>query len=58
MARRERPVLIALFVLYLSLYSACQIFTNFQWDTLLLETGFLAIFLVGGPNRWRCRWCC
>jgi hypothetical protein len=51
MARWERPVLVVLFVLYLSLYHACQIFTNFQWDTLLLETGFLAIFLVGGANR-------
>jgi hypothetical protein len=42
--------LIGLFVLYLSLYHAGQFFTNFQWDTLLLETGFLAIFLVGGPT--------
>jgi hypothetical protein len=38
------------FILYLSLYHAGQVFTNFQWDTLLLETGFLAIFLVGGGN--------
>ncbi len=51
LARWERPVLIALFLLYLSLYHACQVFTNFQWDNLLLETGFLAIFLVGGPTR-------
>ncbi|MCU7827553.1 MAG: lipase maturation factor family protein [Candidatus Thiodiazotropha sp. (ex Myrtea sp. 'scaly one' KF741663)] len=50
-ARHERVVLIALFLLYLSLYHAGQVFTNFQWDTLLLETGFLAIFLVGGPTR-------
>ncbi|MEW8027980.1 MAG: lipase maturation factor family protein [Candidatus Thiodiazotropha sp.] len=48
--RWERPALILLFLLYLSLYHAGQIFTNFQWDTLLLETGFLAIFLVGGGN--------
>lgn len=51
LGRWERPLLIALFLLYLSLYHAAQIFTNFQWDTLLLETGFLAIFLVGGANR-------
>ncbi|MEJ2692519.1 MAG: lipase maturation factor family protein [Candidatus Thiodiazotropha sp.] len=51
LGRWERPLLIALFLLYLSLYHAGQIFTNFQWDTLLLETGFLAIFLVGGANR-------
>lgn len=41
---------IALFVLYLSLYHAGQIFLSFQWDTLLLEAGFLAIFLVSGPS--------
>jgi hypothetical protein len=49
-ARWQRGALILLFILYLSLYHAGQIFTNFQWDTLLLETGFLAIFLVGGPS--------
>jgi hypothetical protein len=49
--RWERPVLILLFMLYLSLYHAGQVFTNFQWDTLLLEAGFLAIFLVDGANR-------
>ena len=49
--RWERPLLITLFVFYLSLYHAGQVFTNFQWDTLLLESGFLAIFLPGGANR-------
>ena len=38
--------LIALFVLYLSLTIAGQAFLSFQWDILLLETGFLAIFLA------------
>lgn len=42
----QRLALIAAFVLYLSLYHACQIFLNFQWDGLLLEAGFLAIFLT------------
>jgi hypothetical protein len=46
----QRIALILLFTLYLSLFHAGQIFTNFQWDTLLLEAGFLAIFLVGGSN--------
>lgn len=50
LARWQRGALICLFILYLSLYHAGQVFTNFQWDTLLLETGFLAIFLVGGPS--------
>jgi predicted DCC family thiol-disulfide oxidoreductase YuxK len=39
-------VLAVLFVLYLSLTIAGQTFLSFQWDILLLETGFLAIFLA------------
>ena len=38
--------LIALFTFYLSLAMAEQIFLSFQWDVLLLETGFLAIFFA------------
>src|SRR6267154_1886774 len=41
----ERTCLICLFALYLSLCSAGQDFMSFQWDMLLLESGFLAIFL-------------
>jgi len=37
---------IGLFVFYLSLTIAGQTFLSFQWDILLLETGFLAIFLA------------
>jgi len=44
--RWTRASLIAAFTLYLSLYSAGQLFLNFQWDGLLLEAGFLAIFLT------------
>jgi hypothetical protein len=36
------------FVLYLSLTTAGQPFTGFQWDALLLECGFLALF-SGAP---------
>src|SRR6266513_2688792 len=39
-------LLVALFVLYLSLTIAGQAFFNFQWDALLLETGFLSIFFA------------
>ena len=48
-----RPMLslIVLFTLYLSLYKVGQMFFNFQWEFLLLEAGFLAIFLTGGANR-------
>ena len=38
--------LVALLVLYLSLTIAGQVFFNFQWDVLLLETGFLSIFFA------------
>jgi predicted DCC family thiol-disulfide oxidoreductase YuxK len=42
-----------LFVLYLSLAIAGQTFFGFQWDILLLEAGFLAIFFA--PWQWRMR---
>jgi predicted DCC family thiol-disulfide oxidoreductase YuxK len=45
----QRIAFILLFVLYLSVCAAGQDFMSFQWDYLLLETGFLAIFL--GPSR-------
>ena len=38
--------LILLWILYLSLCSVCGVFLGFQWDVLLLETGFLTIFLA------------
>ena len=37
------PVLALLWGFYLSLVVAGQVFLNFQWDTLLLETGMLAV---------------
>jgi len=40
-----------LWVLYLSLTIAGQTFLSFQWDILLLEAGFLALFFA--PWRWR-----
>jgi hypothetical protein len=42
------PLLAALlcWFLYLSLFYAVQPFLGFQWDLLLLETGFLAIWLA------------
>lgn len=44
----SRLMLPLLFLLYLSVVYAGQVFFNFQWDFLLLETGFLAIFLPYG----------
>jgi predicted DCC family thiol-disulfide oxidoreductase YuxK len=56
--RFTRPALIGLFVLYLSYVYAGQAFMSFQWDSLLLEVGFLAIFLTGGSRIviWLFRW--
>ncbi len=45
-----RAVLILLWVFYLSLSLVGQTFLSFQWDTLLLETGFFAIFFA--PRQW------
>lgn len=39
-------ILILLWIFYLSLTTVCQVFLSFQWDILLLETGFLAIFFA------------
>ena len=39
------PVLVILWIFYLSLFYSGQVFMSFQWDILLLESGFLAIFL-------------
>jgi len=39
-------LLVVLFVLYSSLTIAGQDFFSFQWDVLLLETGFLSIFFA------------
>ena len=47
----QRSAFIVLFVYYLSVVTAGQVFMGFQWDFLLLEAGFLAIFLT--PNRLR-----
>jgi predicted DCC family thiol-disulfide oxidoreductase YuxK len=41
--------LVGLFVFYLSLTIAGQTFLSFQWDILLLETGFLSIFVAPWP---------
>ena len=53
----KRSALFAAWMLYLSFVSIGQDFFSFQWDFLLLESGFLAIFL--GWSRlidWLYRW--
>ncbi|HWC60519.1 MAG TPA: lipase maturation factor family protein, partial [Verrucomicrobiae bacterium] len=44
------PCLFLLWVIYLSLCTVGEPFLSFQWDALLLETGFLAIFFA--PWQW------
>ncbi len=53
-----RISLILLYLIYLSLFYAGQTFMAFQWDLLLLEAGFLAIFLPSGSRIvvWFYRW--
>lgn len=48
------PLFALLWFLYLSYVSVGGEFLSFQWDTLLLETGFLALFLT--PLRPRKIW--
>jgi predicted DCC family thiol-disulfide oxidoreductase YuxK len=53
-----RVSLLALYVLYLSLLYGGQTFMSFQWDTFLLETGFLSLLLsfAQTPGIWLLRW--
>ena len=53
-----RLSLFLLYALYLSLFYAGQAFMNFQWDTFLLETGFVALLLsvATAPGIWLLRW--
>lgn len=48
-------VLPLLWLIYLSLSIVCRDFLGFQWDTLLLEAGFLAIVLAPLTRRERLR---
>ena len=62
------PILFVLWLLWLSLATVCEPFLGFQWENLLLETGFLALFLApwslslrrgGKPSLlfiWLLRW--
>jgi predicted DCC family thiol-disulfide oxidoreductase YuxK len=48
----RRVVVVLLFVGYLSIVNAGQVFMSFQWDVLLVEAGFLAIFVDFGVTIW------
>jgi len=53
-----RLSLLLLYILYLSLLYAGQTFMTYQWDTFLLEAGFLALFAGFAPATgiWLLRW--
>lgn len=40
------PAAVGCWLCYLSIYTNGQIFLSFQWDLLLLESGFLTLFIV------------
>jgi predicted DCC family thiol-disulfide oxidoreductase YuxK len=53
------PVLLLLWFFYLSLFHIGRVFLGYQWDILLLETGFLAIFFAADSSNimlWLLRW--
>jgi len=53
----QRLLFVLLFILYLSLVTAGQVFMGYQWDYLLIECGFLAIFLTPSlPRVWVWQW--
>ena len=45
--------LFLLWAVYLSLVTVCEPFLDFQWDILLLQTGFLADFSRAARNAAR-----
>ena len=53
----QKAAFFVLFLYYLSIVNGGQIFTSYQWDYLLLEAGFLALFLKPVWSRvWLFRW--
>ncbi len=57
--RWQRSALAVCLVLWLSVCTAGQDFLSFQWDILLSEAGFLALFAGGSRlSVWLFRWLC
>ncbi|XP_041693521.2 lipase maturation factor 2a isoform X1 [Coregonus clupeaformis] len=52
---RDSLVFLFLWIIYLSMYQVGQVFLYFQWDSLLLETGFLCVLIapVTSLGGWR-----
>lgn len=51
----QGPLLLLNWALYLSLVSVGQVFLRYQWDVLLLETGFLTLWIAAWKpwTSWR-----
>ena len=49
-----KPVVLLLWILYLSIMSVGDVFLGYQWDALLLETAFFSFFLF--PSELRAKW--
>lgn len=47
------PALLGVWVTYLSLSSVSRPWLNYQWDTLLVETAFVALLVAPWQLRWR-----
>ncbi len=72
LAGASLPLLLALWIIYQSIVNMGQVFYGYGWETLLLETGFLSLFLCPAgigfyplrkppPARavfWLLRWLC
>ncbi len=56
--RLPRLGLVVCYLLYLSLLNAGNVFMYYQWDTFLLEAGFLTLLLnfATRPGIWLLRW--
>jgi lipase maturation factor 1 len=51
---RPRGMLVVCLVAFLSFIAAAQDFASYQFDGMLLEAGFISLFLA--PSGWRPRW--
>jgi predicted DCC family thiol-disulfide oxidoreductase YuxK len=53
-----RLILALLYVLYLTVFYGGQTFMSYQWDTFLLETGLIALFMSFSTRSgiWLMRW--
>ena len=49
----QGPAFLGLWIIYLSVFHTGGVFLSFQWDILLVESGFLAIVAAPWSRPWR-----